>query len=153
MEGLKIRVILLLLGILFISLFVSAKMTEGFQGNGSNFGDIRSGSNAGAATAAAGATAAAAATAAAGFSPPIQEQAPAVQGQATAQDQAPPAQDQAPAQKQGQADTSLTSQSVDHIVGKVTDHLGSYASSILKSYLNMPVVPNEGFTSLPFATY
>jgi hypothetical protein len=47
----------------------------------------------------------------------------------------------------------LTAQSVDHVVGKMTNQLGSYASSVLKSYLIKPVAPAEGFTSVPFAIY
>ena len=137
MGGLKIRVILLLLGILFVSLFVSTKMaTEGYQGFGGNMGNKQATNTANAA-----ANTTANASPSSSFSPPIQTSPPP-----------PPPTPPPPSPLPDSGDDSLTAQSVDHVVGKMTNQLGSFASSMLKSYLiNGPVAPAEGFTSVPFA--
>ena len=142
MGGLKIRVILLLLGILFVSLFVSTKMaTEGYQGFGGNTGNIQEGPANGNADANANANAQTG-----NFSPPIKDN----NTGDTAPNKETPSPKKDPPPDSG--DDSLTAQSVDHVVGKMTNQLGSFASSMLKSYLiNGPVAPAEGFTSVPFA--
>jgi hypothetical protein len=142
MEGLKIRVVLLLLGILFVSLFVSTKMSaEGFEGNGGNVTDIGLAadgngisngnddvvgtSNGNGDVVGTGTGAGAGAGAGAGT----------VAGA-------------------GNADAILTAQSVDLVVKKATDMININASSLLKSYLiPPPVFPAEGFTSVPFSMY
>jgi hypothetical protein len=127
MEGLKIRVILLLLGILFISLFVSTKMaTEGFQGfggNSSNFSDANANNS--------------------------EKDSPQPSNKDSVfTEKDPPKKDPSP-------EDVLTAKSVDHVVGKMTNQLSSFASSMIKSYLiqNGPIAPAEGFTSVPFAIY
>ena len=139
MEGLKIRVILLLLGILFISLFVSTKMaTEGFQGFGGNSGNFDLNPNPNANNAEKDSP-----------QPPNNDSSPEKDSVFTEKDFSPsPKKDPSP-------EDVLTAKSVDHVVGKITTQLSSYASSMLKTYLinGQVAAPAEGFTSVPFAIY
>ena len=142
MEGLKIRVILLLLGILFVSLFVSTKMTsEGFEGNGANSTNIADVTNIAAPVSI---------PIPAPVSIPIPDSAPAP---APAPAPTPaPAPAPAPAPDTTAPSTNLD-KSVDHIVSKMSKKMGTYVADTLKMYMNAPDAA-EGFsTTLSYSTY
>ena len=159
------RVIILLLGILFISLFVSTKMaTEGFDVNGGNLSDIKTAVVATGGPVAGGpvSTGPVAGGPVSGdgndgplpgsikprgdYEPPN----PGASNSVNLYNSVDPSYSSSAAAK---VDDPLMAQSVDYVVGKVTDKMKDYTTSMLKSFLNTPVVPTEGFTSVPFSQY